>query len=77
MGSYRCSSPRLTSWRPQERCREMDGVFPLSLTPARPPPFCNFLGAHHIFLGQAWAEGKGELATCRHRADSGQETDCT
>jgi len=29
------------------------------------------------FLGQAWAEGKGELATCRHRADSGQETDCT
>jgi len=19
---------------------------------------CNFLGAHHIFLGQAWAEGK-------------------
>jgi len=27
-----------------------------------------------IFLGQAWAEGKGELATCHHRADSGQET---
>jgi len=32
------------------------------------------------FLGTglaAWAEGKVELATCRHRADSGQETDCT
>ena len=26
-----------------------------------------------IFSGQAWAEGKGELATCRHRADSGRE----
>jgi hypothetical protein len=25
-------------------------------------------------LGQAWAEGKGELATSRHRADSGQRT---
>ena len=38
---------------------------------------CNFLGAHLAFLGEAWAEGNGELATCRHRADSGQETDCT
>jgi len=34
----------------------------------------NFLGAHLIFLGPAWAEGKGELATCSHRADSGQRT---
>jgi hypothetical protein len=25
-------------------------------------------------LGQAWADGKGKLATCRHRADSGGET---
>jgi len=24
-------------------------------------------------LGQAWAGGKGELATCRHRADSGRK----
>ena len=30
---------------------------------------------HLIFLGQAWAEGKGELATCRHRVDCGRETD--
>jgi hypothetical protein len=27
----------------------------------------------YIFSGKAWAEGKGELATCRHRADSGRE----
>jgi len=24
-------------------------------------------------MGQAWAEGKGGLATCRHRADGGRE----
>jgi hypothetical protein len=36
---------------------------------------CLFFGALSIFLGQAWAEGKGELATGRHRAESGQETD--
>ena len=34
---------------------------------------CGFLGAHSIFLGQVWAEGEGVLATCRHRADCGQE----
>ena len=38
---------------------------------------CHFFGARHTFLGQAWAEGKGALATCRHCADSGQEMDCT
>ena len=36
--------------------------------------FCHFFGASSIFLGQAWADGKGKLATCRHRADSGGET---
>ena len=36
--------------------------------------FCHFFGAPSIFLGQAWADGKGKLATCRHRADSGGET---
>jgi len=51
--------------------------FPLFITLARLLFLCNLLGAHHIFLGQAWAEGNRELATCRHRADSGQETDCT
>jgi len=37
---------------------------------ARSSFFCNLLGANHIFLGQAWAEGAGKLATCRHCADS-------
>ena len=39
--------------------------------------FVIFLGARHIFLGEAWAEGKGALTKSRHRTDSGQETDCT
>jgi len=30
---------------------------------------CNFLGALYISLGQAWAEGKGELTTCRLQTD--------
>jgi len=50
--------------------------FPWSVTLALFPFFCNSLGAHHIFVGQAWAEGKGVLATSRRCADSGQETDC-
>jgi len=29
------------------------------------------------FFGTDRVEGKGELAMCRHRADIGQETDCT
>ena len=36
-------------------------------------PFVDFLGHSHSFLGQAWAEGKGEFATSRHRGDCGQE----
>jgi hypothetical protein len=32
-------------------------------------PWCDI-----YIAGQAWAEGKGKLATCRHRADSGGET---
>jgi hypothetical protein len=35
---------------------------------------CHFFSEPSIFLGQAWADGKGKLATCRHRADSGGET---
>ena len=40
---------------------------------------CDFFGVYHIFLGQAWAEGKGEPAVCPPGADSGQEiwTKCT
>jgi len=42
-------------------------AFPLSLS------FVVSLVRTFYFLGQAWAEGEGELATCRHRADCGQE----
>ena len=35
----------------------------------------DFLGALLFFLGQAWAEGKGALASGRHCADSGHEKD--
>jgi len=49
---------------------------PLFIMPVRHLLLCNFLDAHLDLLGQAWAGAKGELATCRHRADSGQETDC-
>ena len=53
--SPRCSFPRLTSWR-----RLMGGSrfllsFPWSLS------LCYLLGARRLFLGQAWAEGKGAL----------------
>jgi hypothetical protein len=27
-----------------------------------------------IFMGQAWVDGRGKLATSCHRADSGEET---
>jgi len=40
--------------------------FPWSVRLASLPFLCNSLGAHHIFVGQAWAEGKGALATSRH-----------
>jgi len=59
-----CSPPRLPSWHPRKR---NETVFPL-------PFVCHFFGAPSIFLGHAWADGKGKLATCRHRADSGGET---
>jgi hypothetical protein len=38
--------------------------------------FCafSFVISFTIFMGQAWADGKGKLATCRHRADSGGKT---
>jgi hypothetical protein len=42
-------------------CRRVVGVslfFPLSF-------LCDLLGAISIFWGQAWAEGKGDLAACR------------
>jgi len=35
--------------------------------------WCSFLVYFYTFAGKAWAEGEGELAMCRHRADSGQD----
>jgi len=35
---------------------------------------CDFFSAHLIFLGQAWTEGKGRLATCRHHVGCGERT---
>ena len=69
-GSRHCASPRPTSRRPQES-RGTDGVFLLFFTTARILSFGIFLV--RIFVGEAWAEGRGELATCRHHADSGRE----
>jgi len=63
------------SWLPQARSRGR----------ARPPPrvlslvldhdfpclfLCDLFGAQYLFLGQAWAAGKGELATCGQRTGS-------
>ena len=69
------SSHAPPSRRPQARSRGLvrfpwfPWFFPFSL-------LRNLVGEHHIFLEQAWAEGNGVLATCCHRADSGQETGC-
>jgi len=61
-GNRRISCPHPTSWRPQERCRRCSFIR-LLLGSTRSlfsfvPFFCNLLGAHHTFSGQAWAEGK-------------------
>jgi len=56
------SFPRRTSWRLQERCRGWAVLFLCVFSfvlYTRCPFLCNSLGVHHIFLGQAWAEGKG------------------
>ena len=37
--------------------------------------FVPLFGVHLTLLGIAWAEGKGELATCRHRAGSRRDPD--
>ena len=34
------------------------------------------VGSRGMYKHQAWAEGKGALALCRHCADCGQEPDC-
>jgi len=79
--SRRCSYPRPPSWHPP-KMGSMGRVYislchfplPKSLLSAAISFVKTFLGAYLNLLGQAWAEGKGELATCRHRAGSGRET---
>jgi len=68
--NYCCSSSSLPSWFPEERGRtgrrSSNDFCCLSIVISL---------VFYIFSGKAWAEGKGVLATCRHRADSGRETD--
>jgi len=61
--------PRPLSWHRQTRSKGM-GRFSFVIF------LWDFLGAH-LYSWDRPAEGRGELETCRHRADSGQETDCT
>jgi len=70
-GNYRCSYPRPTSWRRQARSRGGGGGcgFPLLLS------FVIFLSTFH--WDRPGRRAKGVLATSRHCADCGQETDCT
>jgi hypothetical protein len=49
-----CYYPRPPSWHPRKRSENV-----LSF-------ICYSFGPSSIFLGQAWAEVKGKLATCRH-----------
>ena len=83
-GSYHCSIPRLTSWRPRGRSREAGCAFfcfflLLFIMPARLLLFCNFLGAHHNFLRQAWrAKGSLQRAATARTADgkTGRDVRC-
>ena len=70
-GDHCCSYPCLTSWHPQERATSVSilsfpCVFPFAIPLARITPW-----------DRPERKVKGLLATCRHCADSGQETDCT
>ena len=61
-------SPRPCSWYPRKRTR---GRVPISYVLSYLCFPCDSSGAHLIFLVRAWAEGKGELATCRQRTGNG------
>jgi len=74
--SYRCSYiPTPSLMNPQKmrirgRITLPFGVSFFLVSPFGYDSICRiFLGAYLISLGQAWAEDKGELATCRQRAD--------
>jgi len=75
--NYRCSCTRPPSWRPQTMSRGRAhfccfcSLVSLSVSLSAVLSFA--ISLVRFYLGQAWAEGKGQLATCRHRADSEQE----
>jgi len=75
---HRCSYPHRypPSWHPQTRTWGGGGV---TLSFCVFSLFLLFFGAYHIILGRAWAEGEGELATCRHArtVDGETWTKCT
>jgi len=60
-----CFSPRPRSWHPRMRTR---GVVSISFITSFLSFVFEIFVVHLTFLRQAKAEGKGELATCRHRA---------
>jgi len=61
-----CFSRHPPSWHPQKRSKKR-GPLPLV--------FSFVISLVRSYLqGKARADGKGKLATCRHRADSGGET---
>jgi len=76
---HHCSSPRLTSWHPQERCRRRAGFsFPLS------SPLCSTLARVYFVISlvrsiSSWdrpgrrAKGHLQRAASAQTADSGQE----
>ena len=67
-----CFSPRPRSWHPRKRTRGWVSIsFVLSFLSFP----CDFFGAHCIFWGQAWAEGKGgQRGACNVSPPRGQRT---
>jgi len=83
-GNRRCSCPHPTSWRPQKQRRHGSGVLSFVLS------FVIHARSSLLFFSfvislvrtthsrdRPGRRAKGVLATSRHCADSGQETDCT
>jgi len=73
-GNCRFTYPRTLSWNPQTMIGGWELLYFVLFYYADPAFFCNHFGAIQVFLRQAWAEGKGELATCCHCGDSRRET---